>query len=316
MKDIIINGQFHVQARVGKGGQSVAYSGLTILLSASESLLLTDSGTDLFSNQKVAIKLTGEVHADQARDEEEIYISIAGGTGIPNVKWFGHQGPYSIIVLDLLGPSLDDLHRYCGGKFSLKTVLMIADQALYRLQHIHSKGYLHRDVKPANLLMGCGKKGNVVYLIDYALAVNISGIERREQPRGVAWAGTPDFASLTCHNRYGQSWGDDLESLLYSLVFLATGTLPWYDVPCPSDAQLDEQTKLMKMRPPESICEGLPRQFARFLTIVRGLRYGEKPNYTHLRRMFNLLFVERGFKHDFVFDWTEKLYNETIKGNS
>ncbi|PWZ31507.1 Casein kinase 1-like protein 3 [Zea mays] len=90
--------------------------------------------------------------------------------GIANVKWCGVDGEENVLVIDLLGPSLEDLFCYCGRKFTLKTVLMLADQMITRIEFMHSKGYLHRDIKPDNFLMGLGRKANQVYIIDFGLA--------------------------------------------------------------------------------------------------------------------------------------------------
>ena len=78
--------------------------------------------------------------------------------GIPDVKWFGSEGDYNVLVIDLLGLSLEDLFNYCGKKFSLKTALMLADQMISRLEFMHSRSYIHRDVKPDNFLIGTGVK--------------------------------------------------------------------------------------------------------------------------------------------------------------
>ncbi|KAL7128753.1 hypothetical protein ABFS83_13G015400 [Erythranthe nasuta] len=72
--------------------------------------------------------------------------------------------------MDLLGPSLEDLFNFCSRKLSLKTVLMLADQMINRVEFIHSKSFLHRDIKPDNVLMGLGKRANQVYAIDFGLA--------------------------------------------------------------------------------------------------------------------------------------------------
>jgi serine/threonine protein kinase len=80
------------------------------------------------------------------------------------MKWFGAEGDYNVLVIDLLGPSLKDLYDYYGKRFSLKTTLLIADQAITRLETFHSHGYLHRGVKPGNFVVG-KKNSEVLDLI-------------------------------------------------------------------------------------------------------------------------------------------------------
>ncbi|KAK6930692.1 Protein kinase domain [Dillenia turbinata] len=101
--------------------------------------------------------------------EAKIYDILQGGSGIPGIRWAGTDGEDNVFVLDLLGPSLEDLFVYCGRKFSLKTVLMLADQMITRMEYVHAKRFLHKDIKPVNFLMGLCQKANQVYIIDYRL---------------------------------------------------------------------------------------------------------------------------------------------------
>lgn len=108
-----------------------------------------------------------------------------------------------MLVLDALGPSLEDLLNYCGRKFSLKTILLIADQAISRVQYIHSKGILHRDIKPDNFLMGVGRQGNTLYTIDFGLAKEFDD-ERCKNLEGRPFGGTRRYASINNHRGRGK----------------------------------------------------------------------------------------------------------------
>ncbi|KAF3664480.1 Casein kinase I isoform epsilon [Capsicum annuum] len=128
-------------------------------------------GANVQTNEEVAIKLENvKTKHPQLLYEAKLYKILQGGTGVPNLKWFGVEGDYNVLVMDLLGPSLEDLFNFCSRKMSLKTVLMLADQMINRVEFVHAKSFLHRDIKPDNFLMGLGRRANQVYVIDFGLA--------------------------------------------------------------------------------------------------------------------------------------------------
>ncbi|KAL2534069.1 casein kinase 1-like protein 2 [Abeliophyllum distichum] len=140
-------------------------------------------GTNIQTNEEVAIKLENvKTKHPQLYYESRSYKILQGGTGIPNVKWFGVEGDYNVLVMDLLGPSLEDLFNSCSRKLSLKTVLMLADQMINRIEFIHSKSFLHRDIKPDNFLVGLGRHANQVYIIDLGLAKKFRDSSTRHIP--------------------------------------------------------------------------------------------------------------------------------------
>ncbi|KAG9932019.1 CK1/CK1/CK1-G protein kinase, partial [Aureobasidium melanogenum] len=130
-------------------------------------------GTNLLNNTQVAIKFEPrKSDAPQLRDEYRTYKILVGCPGIPNVYYFGQEGLHNILVIDLLGPSLEDLFDHCNRRFSTKTVVMVAKQMLSRVQTIHEKNLIYRDIKPDNFLIGRPgtKAANVIHVVDFGMA--------------------------------------------------------------------------------------------------------------------------------------------------
>uniref|UniRef100_A0A1J3IN58 non-specific serine/threonine protein kinase n=1 Tax=Noccaea caerulescens TaxID=107243 RepID=A0A1J3IN58_NOCCA len=277
-------------------------------------------GTDVQTNEEVAIKLESVKTAHpQLSYESRIYRVLQGGTGIPNMKWYGVEGDYNVLVMDLLGPSLEDLFSYCNRKFTLKTVLMLADQMLNRLEFIHSKSYLHRDIKPDNFLMGLGRRANQVYIIDFGLAKKYrdSSTHRHIPYReNKSLIGTPRYASLNTHIGIEQSRRDDLESLGYIFMYFLMGILPWQGLKAGNKKQKYDKISEKKVSTSiEALCRGHPTEFASYFHYCRSLRFDDKPDYAYLKRLFRNLFIREGFQFDFVFDWTVLKYQQSQSGN-
>ncbi|XP_042033343.1 casein kinase I-like isoform X1 [Salvia splendens] len=276
-------------------------------------------GTNIQTNEDVAIKLeNARTRHPQLLYESKLYRLLQGGTGIPNTKWFGVEGDYNVLVMDLLGASLEDMFTFCSRKLSLKTVLMLADQMLNRLEFVHSKSFLHRDLKPDNFLMGLGRRANQVYVIDFGLAKKYRDSNHQHIPyrENKNLTGTARFASINTHLGIEQGRRDDLESLGYVLMYFLRGSLPWQGLQAGNKKQKYDRISEKKVQTPiESLCRGYPTEFASYFHYCRSLRFEDKPDYGYLKRIFRDLFIREGFQFDYVFDWTILKYQQSQLAN-
>eukprot|EP01015_Nassula_variabilis_P006331 TRINITY_DN14816_c0_g1_i2.p1 TRINITY_DN14816_c0_g1~~TRINITY_DN14816_c0_g1_i2.p1 ORF type:complete len:285 (+),score=13.16 TRINITY_DN14816_c0_g1_i2:204-1058(+) len=210
------------------------------------------------------------------------------------------------MVMDLLGTSLEDLFEKCGSKFSLKTVLMLADQMISRVQFLHQKGYMHRDLKPDNFLMGRGNQSHKLYLVDLGLAKRYfkdgKHVPYRKNKR---FTGTVRYASKNAHGGIQLSRRDDLESIGYMMVYFLKGKLPWQHYESQDKKQqfqkIGEEKWSTKL---ETLCTGLNKEIQEYLTYCSNLKFDEEPNYEYLKKLLNDLFVKEGYEYDYFYDWT------------
>jgi len=276
-------------------------------------------GTNRQTDEEVAIKLESvKSKHPQLLYESKLYRILAGGVGIPNVLWYGVEGEYNAMVLDLLGPSLEDLFNFCSRKFSLKTVLMCADQMINRIEYVHAKNFIHRDIKPDNFLIGLGKKANQIHIIDFGLAKKYRDPKTQQHipyREGKNLTGTARYASVNTHLGIEQSRRDDLEALGYVFMYFLRGSLPWQGMKGNSKKEKYDRIMEKKMSTPiEVLCKGYPSEFVTYLNYCRSLRFEDRPDYAYLRRLLKDLFFREGYQYDFVFDWT--ILNYQTSGNA
>eukprot|EP00917_Polyrhabdina_sp_WS-2016_P016281 GHVP01035266.1.p1 GENE.GHVP01035266.1~~GHVP01035266.1.p1 ORF type:complete len:441 (-),score=42.51 GHVP01035266.1:117-1439(-) len=268
---------------------------------------------NIHTGEQVAAKLeTTRSKHPQLLYESRLIQHLVGAEGIPRLFFEGHSEEFNanIMIMQLLGPSLEDLFNVCGRKFSLKTILLMADQILKRVEFLHTMSFIHRDIKPDNFLIGLQPdERNIIFMIDFGLA------KRYRDPRTFQHVpykerknltGTARYASINAHLGYEQSRRDDLEGVAYVLFyFLHDGSLPWQGIK--ADSKQDKYKRIMECKLGTSIdalCRGHHSAFSQYLTYCRSLRFDDRPDYEYLRKLFRMVMREKGYESDGVFDWS------------
>ncbi|KAK0551470.1 Palmitoylated plasma membrane-bound casein kinase [Tilletia horrida] len=267
-------------------------------------------GTNLLTDSKVAIKFEPrKTDAPQLRDEYRTYKLLSGTLGIPQAYFFGTEGQHNILVIDLLGPSLEDLFDLCGRKFSIKTVCMTAKQMISRVQSIHDKNLIYRDIKPDNFLIGRPNtnNSNLVYTVDFGMAKQYRDPKTKQHipyRERKSLSGTARYMSINTHLGREQSRRDDLESLGHVFMYFLRGGLPWQGLKAATNKQKYEKIGEKKQSTPiRELCEGFPEEFGIYLNYVRKLGFEETPDYDFLRELFTKVLRSAGEVEDAVYDW-------------
>ena len=267
---------------------------------------------------EVAVKvISSDTSTDTIRKEINFSKQLQKITGFPTIYYTCVYDKKNIIVESLLGPSLDKLFKYCGRKFPLKTVCLIGKEIVKRLENMHEKGILHRDLKPNNLTWGNFNSSynnisnynsinnisnnldiKTIFLIDFGLSCSFleGGLSYKHYKikTNLSFVGTLRYASLNSHKGIRQSRRDDLESMIYILIYFLKGKLPWQDVKAKQKEERHKLISEIKSKVTiESLCENLPSEFAELLTYVKNLEFDEKPIYSKFYAFFHNLIEKR-----------------------
>ena len=254
-----------------------------------------------------AIKLENKNRSQYLLENEAYIMSYLQGKRIPFIKSFGYSGDYNVLVMELMGKSLEQIFENLPiKKMSVNCVAKLGLQMVDILEHIHDKHIIHRDIKPDNFVMGRGEKSKYLYLLDFGLAKKYrSSTTLKHYPmiKKKNLTGTARYASINALNGLTQSRRDDLEAVGYVLLYFLRGKLPWQGLHMKKKE--DRYHKIMEikiMTKPSELCEGFPKEFEDYVEYTRNLEYEQDPNYSYLKNLFNSILKEDKNSENY-YDW-------------
>jgi serine/threonine protein kinase len=231
--------------------------------------------------------------------------------GVPRVYYKGRQGDFYVMVMDILGPSLWDVWNNQGQQMPTEMVACIAVEALAILEALHSKGFVHGDVKPENFLLGPPNtpRAKSLFLVDLGLASqwrdDVCGAHSEYDQRPDVFRGTVRYASVHAHLGRTASRRDDLESLAYTLLFLLKGRLPWQGYNAENKGYLVCKKKMSSSA--EALTRGAPPAFKLFTECVINTKFDEEPKYAFYRRLFEPLCGPTGLSRPVLTEFASRL---------
>ncbi|TVY18845.1 Casein kinase I-like protein [Lachnellula arida] len=285
----IVGTHYHVRKKIGEGSFGVVFD-----------------GTSQLDNQQVAIKFEPrKSDAPQLRDEYRTYKILAGIPGIPNVYYFGQEGLHYILVIDLLGPSLEDLFDACNRTFSTKTVVMVAKQMFNQ----STKRTLSTVTSSDNFLLGRpgSNVANLIHVVDFGMGKQYRDPKTKQHipyRERKSLSGTARYMSINTHLGREQSRRDDLEALGHIFMYFLKGGLPWQGLKAATNKQKYEKIREKKQTTTiKDLCDGLPEEFSKYLSYVRNLGFEDTPDYDYLRDLFTEALKNIGEVEDGEYDW-------------
>jgi serine/threonine protein kinase len=247
---------------------------------------------DKNTNKSYAAKIEEKKSNSRLKEEYDIYKKLKKRgikTGIPKVITYIETNKQHILIMQLLGKSLDNVLEEKGGTFDLGTVLKLGLNITELLEKIHDAGFIHRDIKPNNFLLGLTDIDPNVYIMDFGLSKQYISVDKKHIDMKVerTLVGTARYASINVHMGIEPARRDDLESVGYMLIYFLKGRLPWQGL---KKKKGTDQIKLIgdtKMCVSLSkLCNELPICFFEYIKYCKKLNFEENPDYEYLKDLF------------------------------
>ena len=298
----IIFKKYEVQNKIGKTSSFKIYEGINI----------TDK-------TPVIIKIESRSKEDLYLELEALNLYTFKDLGIPKIITTGKTKSSIILIEEKLGPSLYDLFIENKRKFSLKEICLIGIQCIERLKGIHSKNYVHRNIKPENFRIGLNDP-HVIYLQNFYLCEKYKSSTTNKHVKlslSNKIVGTERYGSVDALRGLRQGRKDDLESLCYMLIYFFLGKLPWQDIK--AENEMEKYKILLNMKKKfniENYKDIIPKEFRTIFKLIKNLKFDEQPKYSLYIRLLQKVREENQFFDQNDFFWIKNYKNLKIKKNN
>mmetsp|Transcript_99380 Transcript_99380/g.196911 ORF Transcript_99380/g.196911 Transcript_99380/m.196911 type:complete len:365 (-) Transcript_99380:380-1474(-) len=259
------------------------------------------------TKEPVAVKFENVTASSRQLEQEYLVIQLLcqpiRPQGVVQLHYYGQEGRFNCLVMELLGKSLEDRMKTVG-RFDIQTTVLMAEQLLNRIEYLHSKAIVHRDIKPGNFMFGRNERISHLYVIDFGLSKRYWTTKHSQCRTKLSLTGTARYASINAHNGLEQSRRDDLEAIGHMLFYFIRGALPWSSLPAKTQEEKCRKISAKKQETNlDELCQGYPPAFKIYLKAARDLEFKERPDYNRYRKMFSDVRNQIGDIQDHDFPW-------------
>ncbi|CAD8135853.1 unnamed protein product [Paramecium octaurelia] len=293
MKKLEINNQFVTQKKISQGSFGIVFLGI-----------------DQKNGNQVAIKVEKpeNEHLHSLDKEVEILSRLTNIKGVPQILYYGWEDSYNVIVMELLQKDLASILKQ-RKKMCLKSILQLSIELVQILEEIHKQGVLHRDLKPENVMLD---DKNKVYLIDFGISkiyIRKNGMLIPFKDR-VPFIGTSRYASIAAHKGFELGRKDDLESLLYVMLYCFKGNLPWQNIKhVPDDQRTQKIGEIKENIVVKELFKDLPAEFIKIYEYLKRLTYASEPDYNSIVKLIQQAAQHANILMDSKYEWDSQQTN-------